>query len=55
VASDGLVVEIGSKEVEERLAHDIVKATKEGSPEKYIVFKYLARVKIITQDGLLIK
>ncbi len=44
-------MELGGKDVESRLCQ-IMKEVKKGSPQKYVVFKFISRVKTIEKNGL---
>lgn len=39
-------MEVGNKEVEERIV-TVMRGAKEGTPEKYVVYKFVARIKVM--------
>jgi len=48
---EGIIVEVGGKEVELRLTQ-VSNAVKAGTPERYVLYKFIARVKVAGTDGL---
>jgi hypothetical protein len=48
---EGIIVEVGGKEVEQRLSQ-VINAVKAGTPERYVLYKFIARVKVAGTDGL---
>ena len=51
IAGEGIIVEVGGKEVEQRLTQ-VINAVKAGTPERYVLYKFIARVKVAGTDGL---
>ena len=49
---EAVVVEVGNADIETRIGQ-IVKELKESSSQKYVVYKFVARIKVNNNSGLI--